>query len=227
VLVHVHPNPDGTLPQLPVLGAFATVSVELENLPKAATSSASASVPREATAASIGPGMPIGRAEAALRAEGTPPPVEPPPPAETPPPAPPLAPPVPAPAAPAPLCDGATFQAPHVPAPVGILWQRNADAGGAPFTESDFAGVVMAVCPGQHQLLLSSDDLGETGAVLVFQVPPKIKTSRLHLGESVLATAKIGAGGTLDLTGLASDEKTKGADSARAEQGDLVNNLTK
>jgi hypothetical protein len=199
VLVHVHPDPSGAPPQLPVLGAFATVTVDIER-PAAAAALASADEPTP-------PGSP----------EPTPP-VEPTP----------LAPPVtPPPAPPAPLCAEAPAQPPHTPAPVSVLWQRTADAAGVPFTYSDFAGVVMAICPSEGKLVLSADDLGESGADLTLSVPAKIKTSRLKLGDSVLATAGIGEGGTLTLTGLASDERSKGADDAKAAQGDLVNHLSK
>jgi hypothetical protein len=39
VLVHVHPDPAGTLPPLPVLGAFATVAVDIEKAPPPAAAS--------------------------------------------------------------------------------------------------------------------------------------------------------------------------------------------
>lgn len=125
-----------------------------------------------------------------------------------------------APAAPSCAPDPAT--PPAAPEPAAALWQRTLDADGAPFASSDFEGVVMAVCPAQGQLLLSGDDMREAGRDIVLTVPSSIETSKLVPGDSVAATAAIEAGGALKLTGLASDEHTKGADDAAATQGDLV-----
>lgn len=106
--------------------------------------------------------------------------------------------------------------------PKAVLWQRHASSGGAPYTHGDFAGILTAICPQSGQLLISADDLREGGHDLLFAVPPGIDTSKLEVGQSLLAGAGIGAEGTLTLTGLASDEHLKGADDAKATQGDLV-----
>jgi hypothetical protein len=183
VLVRVRPDPTGAAAQLPLLGAFARVGVEIDH-----------------SAESV----------------------------ETPPSVPPV---VPAPEStlPQPLCEGvpppAPEQLPRVPAPVATLWQTSLDASGVPFTYSDIAGVVIAVCAQEGRLLISADDLREAGADLSIAVPPKLDTAELEPGDSVLATAEIGAGGELTLKGLASDEHAKGADDAGATQGDLVNHL--
>jgi hypothetical protein len=116
---------------------------------------------------------------------------------------------------------------PATPAPVALLWQRQLDADGAPFASSDFEGVVMAVCPAEGTLLLSADDLRESGKDLLFAVPKSIDTGKLVAGDSVAATAAIEAGGALNLTGLASDERTKGADDTATAQGDLVSHQPK
>jgi hypothetical protein len=52
-------------------------------------------------------------------------------------------------------------------------------------------------------------------------VPADIATGDLVIGQSVTATATIEADGSLELTGLASDERAKGADDAMSVQGDL------
>lgn len=174
LLVRVHPDPTGVLPPLPVLGAYATVEVDVEAPPAP-------------------PAPPL--------------PLPPGAPAPAPPPAPSCA---PDPAVPAPV----------PPAPVAALWQRTVDADGAPFASSDIAGVVMAICPGQ--LLVSGDDLREAGKDMVLSVPGSIDVSGLKPGDSIAATVAIEAGGALKLTGLASDERTKGADDEKATQGDLV-----
>lgn len=106
--------------------------------------------------------------------------------------------------------------------PGSVLWQRQLSTGGAPFTHSDFAGIVTAVCPDTAQLLISADDVREGGRDLLFAVPPDIDLSEAEVGQSVLVGADIGADGSLSLTGLASDEHRKGADDAQATQGDLV-----
>jgi hypothetical protein len=144
----------------------------------------------------------------------------------------------PPPAAPLPLPPGATAPvappvpscapdpaAPAPPAPVAALWQRTIEADGAPFASSDIAGVVMGICPGQ--LLLSGDDMREAGKDMVVTVPGSIDVSALKPGDSIAATAEIEAGGVLKLTGLASDERTKGADDADATQGELIPQETK
>ena len=112
---------------------------------------------------------------------------------------------------------------PPTPKPAAVLWQRQFEADGAPFTFSDFAGVVTAVCPDEGKLLISADQGRASEAELAFTVPRGIETKELEVGESVTATATIEADGTLVLTGLASDEKVKGADDPEATQGDLVN----
>ncbi len=122
----------------------------------------------------------------------------------------------------APACAPDPAQPLTVPAPVAILWQQQLEADGAPFASSDFAGVVSAICPAQGQLALSGDDLRQSGKDIVLTVPKSIDLGDLEVGESVAATAAIEADGSLRLTGLAGDERTKGADDEAATQGDLA-----
>jgi hypothetical protein len=177
VLVHVRPDPAGVAPVLPQLGAYASVTVEIET-----PQSAAAAVP----------------------------------PVEAAPPAVPIVPP-----APAPTCVPDPTAPPQVPAPTAVLWQSKLEADGAPFSFSDFEGVVTAICPSEALLAISGDDLRQSGKDILLVVPKSIDLTALKLGDSVAATAKIEADGTLTLTGLASDERTKGADDATATQGDL------
>jgi hypothetical protein len=139
---------------------------------------------------------------------------------------PPVAEPAPAEAAPGCAVDPAQ-PPPPAPVPPSALWQRRLDADGAPFTFADFAGIVAAVCPTESKLLLSADDTRAGEADIAFTVPKGIETKRLQVGESVLALATIEAGGALVLTGLASDERSKGADDAAATQGDLSSHKPK
>ncbi|HEX5610400.1 MAG TPA: hypothetical protein VFX45_09960 [Solirubrobacterales bacterium] len=132
----------------------------------------------------------------------------------------PVAPPAtPAPVPPPPSC-APDPSLPAAPLPAAVLWQRTIDADGAPFASSDVAGVVLGICPGQ--LLLSGDDARETSKGTVVTVPGSIKLGKVAVGDSVLGMVEIEPGGGLKLTGLASDERTKGADDAKATQGELV-----
>jgi hypothetical protein len=103
------------------------------------------------------------------------------------------------------------------------LWQRHLEVAGTPLGQSDFSGVVVAVCPHLGQILLSADDVRASGRDLLFDLAAEdIDLSKVQVGDSILATARIGTGGKLSLTGLASDERTKGADDGEAVQGDLA-----
>jgi hypothetical protein len=106
--------------------------------------------------------------------------------------------------------------------PKAILWQRQASAPGAPFVSSDFTGIVEAVCAEAGKLLISADDIRASGHDLLFTVPEAIDTTQLEVGQSVAAMATIATDGSLELTGLASDERTKGAGDEGALQGNLV-----
>jgi hypothetical protein len=193
VLVRARPDPSGALPVLPQLGAYAIVKVEIE---KSSTTGATPAAPAS---------------PAAPPPAATPvPPVTEPSPAD------------PATASPALSCVPDSAQPLTVPAPTAILWQASLDADGAPFASSDFAGVVTALCPAEAKLSLSGDDLRQAGADIVFTVPPAIDVTGLKVGDSVAATAKIEASGALALTGLASDERSMGADDPKATQGDLA-----
>lgn len=185
MLIRVRPDPSGTAPALPRLGAYATVSVEIEKPP-------------------AGAGLPLAAAPAPSDAAVAPAP----------------------PAAPAPVAAPGCVPDPAaplaVPAPTAVLWQLRLDADGAPFASSDFAGVVTAICPEEAKLALSGDDLRQSGKDVVFTVPESIDLGGLKVGDSAAATAAIEPDGSLRLTGLASDERAKGADDAAAAQGDLA-----
>jgi len=237
LFVHVDPDPAGAVPPLPVLGAYASLAVGIETKSLASSTmrgsvdAAAALVPRTGDAPSLYPRIGgQGRADASGEVEPEPTeetpdpdpapapvPVEPAP-VE---PAPPVAPLPPAPATPTCTPDPAL----PPPAPIAFkatLRQRSISAAGAPFTHADFEGIVAAVCPATAQLLISADDVREAGHDLLFTVSAGTDTSGLAVGESVLASADIAADGSLSPTGLASDERTKGADNAKATQGDLV-----
>ena len=68
---------------------------------------------------------------------------------------------------------------------------------------------------------VSADDVREAVRTSSSPCRPQIDATKLVAGDSVLATAESGRRRAA-LTGLASDERTKGADNAEATQGDLV-----
>jgi len=109
----------------------------------------------------------------------------------------------------------------------GHLAQRQLSGGGAPFTHVELAGIVAAVDLEKAQLLLSADDVRESGLDITLNVPADLDVASLTVGDSVLASADIGADGSLALTGLAGDERLKGAEDAKATQGDLVQEKAK
>lgn len=104
----------------------------------------------------------------------------------------------------------------------GRLTQQTLSGGGAPFTHVELEGIVASVDPTAARLSLSADDVRESGLDIAIAVPPEIDVAALTVGDSVLASADLGADGLLTLTGLASDERLKGAEDAKATQGDLV-----
>jgi hypothetical protein len=135
-------------------------------------------------------------------------------------PAPEAVPPAEAPQPPPPCAPDPALAAP--PAPATRLVQAKLEVEAAePATYVDLAGVVTALCPATGQILISADDMRESGADLTLTVPAKIKTTKLKLGQSLLATAEVGEAAALTLAGLASDEGIKGAEDEKSAQGDL------
>ncbi len=104
----------------------------------------------------------------------------------------------------------------------GRLTQTQLSSGGAPFTHVELEGIVGAVETETAHLLLSADDIRESGLDLTLNVPADLDLTKLTVGTSVLVGADIVADGSLTLTGLASDERAKGAEDAKSAQGDLV-----
>ncbi len=104
----------------------------------------------------------------------------------------------------------------------GVLTQRRLSSGGAPFTHVAIEGILAAVDAETARLSISADDVRESGQDISVAIPAGIDPSPLAPGDSVLASADIGADGSLVLTGLASDERLKGAEDTTATRGDLV-----
>ncbi len=98
--------------------------------------------------------------------------------------------------------------------------KREAEPG-PPSTYLDLAGMIKEVLQETGQLLLSADDTRESEADLTLTVPKGIDASKLKVGDSYLATATVEPGSSLTLSGIASDEHTKGANNPASAQGDL------
>lgn len=105
--------------------------------------------------------------------------------------------------------------------PKAVLLQREVETEeGEPSTYPDLSGIYAGLSE-TGQLLLSADDTRASEQDLLLTVPETIKTAKLKVGDSFLATATVEPDGSLKLAGLASDEHRKGADNASSAQGDL------
>ena len=92
---------------------------------------------------------------------------------------------------------------------------------GPPSTYLDLAGIVKELLPETAQILLSADDSRESEADLTLTVPDGIDAEKLKIGDSYLATATVESDGSTTLSGIASDEHTRGANDPASAQGDL------
>jgi hypothetical protein len=90
-----------------------------------------------------------------------------------------------------------------------------------PSTYLELAGIVKEVLPETGQLLFSVDWAGESESSLTLAVPAEIDAGKLKLGDSYLATVEVVEDGSLELKGIAGDERAKGADDPVSAQGDL------
>lgn len=128
-----------------------------------------------------------------------------------------------------PVATGASVELPPIGTHVTVtasfdsgLWQEKVDMEpGPPSTYLDLAGVVKEVTPDGH-LLFSADDNRESEVDLTLIVPEDLDATKLKPGDSYLATAEVESDGSLQLSGIVSDEHTKGAEDAGSAQGDLA-----
>lgn len=79
-------------------------------------------------------------------------------------------------------------------------------------------GIVQGVCRQARKLILSADDIDESGADITINVPGDIELKEVEAGKSMLATAVITDAGSYRLTALASDDRAKRADDSRLIQ---------
>jgi hypothetical protein len=119
-----------------------------------------------------------------------------------------------------PRCARAVPPPPAVPA--SVLVQDTISLFGSPGTYADLAGTVQAVCPDTGELVLSADDIRDSGRDLTLSVPAGFDLSRLAMDDPIRGTASIAETGQLTLSGLAGDRGIAGADDRSALQGDLA-----
>jgi hypothetical protein len=86
--------------------------------------------------------------------------------------------------------------------------------GDAPQPTTDVEGVVEGVCRDSHKLLVSADDVRESGHDIVLGVPAQIRIGALKPGQVLKLGAEIGDAGALTLSSVAGDEGTDGAEDA-------------
>jgi hypothetical protein len=127
----------------------------------------------------------------------------------------------PSPAPQAPLCQ-APMLAPPSPAPAALRQRTLKVENVEPSTYLELAAVFSGLCSDRPALLLSADDARDGGSDLLMGLPTGIDPGGLRPGDSVLASAEVGADGSMTLTGIVSDEGIRGADDASSAQGDLA-----
>ena len=78
---------------------------------------------------------------------------------------------------------------------------------------TDIEAIVEGVCrSGSRKLVVSADDLRESGQDIPVAVPSKFQLANVETGDVVKLSATIGESGNYTLAGIASDERRQGAD---------------
>jgi len=85
---------------------------------------------------------------------------------------------------------------------------------GDPATTAEIEAVVEGVCRDSRKLIVSADDVRESGHDIAIAVPDEIRTAKLKPGQVLKLGAEIAANGALTLTSVAGDEGSKGAEDA-------------
>ena len=85
-------------------------------------------------------------------------------------------------------------------------------AEGEPASVTDVEGIVEGVCRKDSKLIVSADDLRESGRDIALSVPEGIKLGKIGNGDVLRMTATIRDGGSLELSTVAGDRGGKGAD---------------
>jgi len=214
VLVHVDPAA-ASAPSVPALGALVTATVAIRPpVPAAPAAAAPTSQPAVGVTTATPPPVEV-EVGPPGQVPGVPaPPVPPPAPAPPAPAPPPLA------QAPPPACTPppVPFAAPAPPAKT--LWQKSLTVDGQATGPVDLEGIVQAACTQPAGLVLSADDLRESGRDLVVNDPGALDLTKLLPGRPVDVTATLAPDGAYSLTGVSGDQGKKEADDPAAAFGD-------
>jgi hypothetical protein len=112
---------------------------------------------------------------------------------------------------------------PSPPAPKSIVTEKSRQVDIKFLGYSDFEGIVQGVCTSTGELVLSADDVRESVADITLPLDPEadIDLGAISPGDVVDASGTIEEDTFgLALTGISSDDGTKGAESADLQQGD-------
>jgi hypothetical protein len=112
---------------------------------------------------------------------------------------------------------------PALPKPptAGLEQVRLQIAGGEPAASVDVEGIVQGVCKDAGRLIVSADDVRESGRDIELLAPKKIELGKLDTGDVLRVTTEILDGGSLQLSSVAGDGSGPDADDP-----DLVQALT-
>jgi hypothetical protein len=123
-------------------------------------------------------------------------------------------------------CNPADGEASGLPSPpvtpTASLVQTSLAIKPEPAQLADLEAVVQAICPGR--VVLSADDIRESGRDLLPVAAPGLDLGRLQPGQAVYANVAVGgdAAHTLTLSGITSDHGLIGADDPSQGQGTLT-----
>jgi hypothetical protein len=84
-------------------------------------------------------------------------------------------------------------------------------------TSVELEAIVQGVCRSERKLIVSADDLRESGRDIGIAIPDTLRIAALKPGQVLKLTATVGDSGALTLTAVAGDERKRGA-----EDPDLV-----
>jgi hypothetical protein len=83
---------------------------------------------------------------------------------------------------------------------------------GEPASGTDVEAIVEGVCSGSRKLIVSADDVRESGRDIGILVPKEIELGRIDPGDVLKLTTTILGGGSLQLSAVAGDRGGHGAD---------------
>jgi hypothetical protein len=103
---------------------------------------------------------------------------------------------------------------PQVPKPPAVALEQIGlrVAEGEPAASTDVEGIVEGVCREARKLIVSADDVRESGRDVAIAIPEAIRVAALEPGQVLKLEVEITRRGTLKLSTVAGDEGAKGAD---------------